>query len=543
MSKPKCLVHRSIAGGSRLPSRAVAEPKQNNSRCGRPCAMGSSPLGKWGRWGRVEDIGDSRPGPRDRYAAYALHLSAQPMLTRVETYLSTRAPGAHVLFGLALAAVVGGRMFAGWFATVADVRESLQQALAGRYVIERELGHGGSASVYLARDLKIPRLVALKVLTPELVLAVGAARFEREIAIAARLSHPHILPLFEADAAGGFLFYTMPPVHGEALGAGLSRLGRLPLDEALGIAGQIAEALEYAHGEGAIHRDIKPGNILLDCGGHVWVADFGIARAIAGEASEPLTETGSAMGTVAYMSPEQISGAVQLDGQTDVYSLGCVLYEMLVGAPPYTGPTVQSVLAKQLVDPVPSIRAARPEVPDGIARIVARALAKDPRERFRTAAEFRAALAAGRPVRRVSRAQALTVTLGVIVVAGLVFGRKEVWPRPRGAVSDTLRYVVLPLDRADGVVSFGVEEEMLQDALGRWSGVNVVDESEVKEALARRGSSPLTGSDARGIAIASRAARLIRGEISRVGDSLRLHAVVRATANGTVLADGGVVKL
>ncbi len=291
------------------------------------------------------------------------------MLTRVETYLSTRAPRAHVLFGLALAAVVGGRMFAGWFATVADVRESLQQALAGRYVIERELGHGGSASVYLARDLKIPRLVALKVLTPELALAVRTERFQREIAIAARLNHPHILPLFEADAAGGFLFYTMPPVHGESLGARLSRLGRLPLDEALGIAGQIAEALEYAHGEGVIHRDIKPGNILLDSGGHVWVADFGIARAIAGEASEPLTETGSAMGTVAYMSPEQISGAVQLDGQTDVYSLGCVLYEMLVGAPPYTGPTVQSVLAKQLVDPVPSIRAARPEVPDGIARI------------------------------------------------------------------------------------------------------------------------------------------------------------------------------
>lgn len=443
------------------------------------------------------------------------------------------------VWGVALAVVLGGRMFAPGFATVADVWESLQQALAGRYVIERELGHGGSASVYLARDLKISRRVALKVLAPELALAVRIERFQREIAIAARLNHPHILPLLEADAAGGFLFYTMPPVHGESLGVRLSRVGRLPLAEALGIAGQIAEALEYAHGEGVIHRDIKPGNILLDPSGHAWVADFGIARAIAGEASEPLTETGGAMGTVAYMSPEQISGTARLDGATDIYSLGCVLYEMLIGGPPYTGPTAQSVLAKQLVDPVPPIRPARPDVPDGVARIVARALAKDPRERFRTTAEFRAALATGRPARRVSRSQALAVTLGVILVGSAVVATTQPWTTPTAAL-DGLRYVVLPLDRTDTTLARGVEGQ-LRDALKGWRDITVVDELEVREALAARGTGPLTNSGAQVVAKALGAGRFVRGEVAKAGDSLRLHAAVYdATGLGAILPDATV---
>ena len=438
---------------------------------------------------------------------------------------------------IALAIVVGGHMFARWSPTVAHERQSLQQALAGRYVIERELGHGGSATVYLARDLKIPRLVALKVLAPELAMAVRTERFQREIAIAARLNHAHILPLFEADAVGRFLFYTMPPVYGESLGVRLSRIGRLPVDEALGIAGQVAEALEYAHGQSVIHRDIKPGNLLLDPSGHVWVADFGIARAIAGEASEPLTDTGSAMGTVAYMSPEQISGAVQLDGQTDIYSLGCVLYEMLVGAPPYTGPTAQSVLAKQLVDPIPPIGAARPDVPNGIVRIVERALAKDPRERLRTAGEFRAALAAGRPARRVSRRPALAVTLGLILVGGVVLATQI---GPPAVALDELRYVVLPLDRADTTLAPGLEGQ-LRDAIRAWTDITVVDELKVREALAERGRGALTNSAAEEVARSLGAARLVRGEVAKSGDSLRLHAAVfDATGRGAILPDATI---
>jgi len=408
----------------------------------------------------------------------------------------------------------------------------------GRYVIERELGHGGSASVYLARDLKIPRLVALKVLAPELALAVRIERFRREIAIAARLNHPHILPLFEADEAGGFFFYTMPPAQGESLGARLSRVGRLPLDEALGIAGQVAEALEYAHSQGVIHRDIKPGNILLDPGGHVWVADFGIARAIVGEASEPLTETGSAMGTVAYMSPEQISGAVQLDGHTDIYSLGCVLYEMLAGAPPYTGPTVQSVLAKQLVDPVPPI--GRPDVPSGVARIIERALAKDPPARFRTAAEFRAALTAGRPARRVSKSQVLAVTLGAILIGGAVVATTTLMTQSPATVLDGLRYVVLPLDRTDITLGPGLEGQV-RDALKSWSDISVVDELRVREELAERGTGALTNSDAQVVARALNAGRFVRGEVARAGDSLRIHAAIYdATGSGAILPDATI---
>jgi len=441
---------------------------------------------------------------------------------------------------LALAVVMGGHMFARWYPTVADERQSLQQALAGRYVIERELGHGGSASVYLARDLKIPRLVALKVLAPELALAVRIERFRREIAIAARLNHPHILPLFEADEAGGLFFYTMPPVHGESLGARLSRVGRLPIDEALRIAGQVAEALEYAHSQGVIHRDIKPGNILLDPSGHVWVADFGIARAIAGEGSEPLTETGSAMGTVAYMSPEQISGAVQLDGHTDIYSLGCVLYEMLAGAPPYTGPTVQSVLAKQLVDPVPPIGTARPDVPSGVARIIERALVKDPRERFRTAAEFGSALAAGRPARRISKPHVLAVTLGAILIGGAVVATNTLLRQPSTTVLDALRYVVLPLDRADTTLAPGLEGQV-RDALKAWSDIAVVDERRVTEALAERGTGALTNRDAQVVARALGAGRFVRGEVATAGDSLRIHAAVYdASGSGAILPDATV---
>ncbi len=221
-------------------------------------------------------------------------------------------------------------------ATVADLLTILRQAVADRYTVERELGRGGMATVFLAEDVKHRRPVALKVLHPDLAAALGAERFLREIEIAARLQHPHILPLYDSGTAAGFLYYVMPYVEGESLRDRLMRERQLPLDDALRIATEVAGALAYAHSHGIVHRDIKPENILL-AGGTAVVADFGIARAItaAGPAAgEPLTQTGTVVGTPAYMSPEQATGRSEIDGRSDQYSLACVVYEMLVGEPP-----------------------------------------------------------------------------------------------------------------------------------------------------------------------------------------------------------------
>src|SRR5206468_7054096 len=220
------------------------------------------------------------------------------------------------------------------------VPEGLRDALADRYTLERELGRGGMAVVYLAHDLRHDRSVALKVLLPELAATLGPERFQREIHFAARLQHPHILTVLDSGEAAGQLWFTMPYVEGESLRTRLRRERQLPVEEALRIATETARALDYAHRQGVMHRDIKPENILLTKDGDTLVADFGIARALAG-ADERLTETGMSVGTPAYMSPEQASGDKAVDARTDVYSLGCVLYEMLAGEPPYTGPTAQ----------------------------------------------------------------------------------------------------------------------------------------------------------------------------------------------------------
>jgi len=304
---------------------------------------------------------------------------------------------------------------------VPDVLGVLRQALSARYVIERELGHGATATVYLAQDLKHPRKVALKVLNPELALAVRTERFVREIAIASRLTHPHILAMFDSGAVAGLLYYVMPHMEGETLSDRLAREGPLPIGEALRIAREVADALDYAHRHGVIHRDIKPANILLS-GDHAWVADFGIARAIAGDDAR-VTDTGVPLGTPAYMSPEQASGSGELDGRTDIYSLGGVLYEMLTGAPPFSGPTVQSVLVQHLLEPAPSARKARADVPADLNRIVERALAKDAGDRFATAADFADALTLRRPVPRPPRERmrrVVGVSLGILLVAGVV---------------------------------------------------------------------------------------------------------------------------
>jgi eukaryotic-like serine/threonine-protein kinase len=270
---------------------------------------------------------------------------------------------------------------------VADLHERLRANLEGRYAIERELGRGGMATVYLARDLRHDRPVALKVLHGELAAAVGPERFQREIRFAARLQHPHILTVLDSGESGGLLWFTMPFVEGETLRSRLNRERQLAVGDAVRIARDAASALEYAHRHDIVHRDIKPENLLLTADGKVVVADFGIARAL-GSAGGGLTETGTTIGTPAYMSPEQASGDRAIDGRSDIYSLAAVLYEMLAGEPPFTGPTAQAVIAKRFTGEIPSLRKARPSIPDEIARAVARALAMVPADRFATAAEF-----------------------------------------------------------------------------------------------------------------------------------------------------------
>ncbi len=276
---------------------------------------------------------------------------------------------------------------------MADSVARLRAALADQYAIERELGRGGMATVYLASDLKHRRTVAIKVLRPEIASLLGPDRFVREVEIAARLNHPHILALHDSGDADGFLFYVMPYVAGESLRQRLDREKQLSLDEALAITRQVASALAHAHAHNVIHRDVKPENILLH-EGEAMVTDFGIALAVSAAADDRLTQTGIAVGTPAYMSPEQAASERALDARSDVYSLGCVLYEMLAGEPPYTGSTAQVLIAKRLVDPVPAVRRLRAAVPVGVEQALTKALAKVPADRWASALAFAEALTA-----------------------------------------------------------------------------------------------------------------------------------------------------
>jgi len=298
-----------------------------------------------------------------------------------------------------------------------DLLVRLRAALAERYAIERELGQGGMAVVFLAQDLKHRRAVAIKVLRPELAMALGADRFLGEIETVAGLAHPHILPLYDSGEAAGFLYYVMPYVEGESLRERLTREKQLPLEDALRIAGEVATALSYAHSRGVVHRDIKPENILLEAGQAI-VSDFGIARAITVASGERLTQTGVTVGTPGYMSPEQAAGERELDGRSDVYSLACVLYEMLAGNPPFLGTSARAILARQSLDPVPRLRTVRETVPEEFERAVVKALAKAPADRFATATQFVEALVTGRFVPRASR-RALLIRVALPLVAVL----------------------------------------------------------------------------------------------------------------------------
>jgi eukaryotic-like serine/threonine-protein kinase len=378
--------------------------------------------------------------------------------------------------------------------------EKLRSALADRYRIERELGRGGMATVYLAEDLKHHRRVAIKVLDPEVAAAIGPERFLREIETVAGLTHPHILPLFDSGQAAGLLFYAMPFVEGESLRDRLSREKQLPVDDALRIAREVADALSYAHSHGVVHRDIKPENILLQSG-HAVVADFGIARAVAGAGRAALTGTGIAVGTPAYMSPEQASGSRDLDGRSDLYSLACVLYEMLAGVPPFAGTTAES-LAHQHLNLAPRpITELRPAVPAAVAAALQRALAKAPADRFNPVAQFGEALGAGgsgqttaaalagvpagqRP-RRGPLVVGIAAVVVVAVVAGAIFlrGQHKAPPAPMVPVHTRAEIAVLPLQNlsAGGPHAYfagGLHEELLTQ-LAKVASLKVISRTSV----------------------------------------------------------------
>jgi len=310
-------------------------------------------------------------------------------------------------------------------------KERLKAALADRYQIEREIGSGGMATVYLAQDLKHDRQVAIKVLRPELAVTLGSDRFVQEIEIAAKLSHPHILPLHDSGEAGGILYYVMPYVEGESLRERLDREGKLSVAEAVRLTDEIASALSYAHERGVVHRDVKPENIMLS-GGRAVVADFGIGRAVTAAGGDRLTGTGFAVGTPAYMSPEQAYGDASVDGRSDVYALGCVAFEMVSGRQPFEADTPQALLAKQAAGTVPSLRARDATIPLFFERAVERALAKSPDERFQSVSEFAEALTSemvvarpggGRRAWRAIAASAAGVVLVMAWVLSTVLGR------------------------------------------------------------------------------------------------------------------------
>ncbi|HET9003680.1 MAG TPA: protein kinase, partial [Gemmatimonadaceae bacterium] len=430
-----------------------------------------------------------------------------------------------------------------------DLRDDLMAALADRYDIERELGHGGMAIVYLARDVRHGRHVAIKVLRPELATSLGAERFLREIDIAARLTHPNILALHDSGNAGGMLYFVMPHVEGESLRDRLDREHQLPLEDALSITRQVALALDYAHDHGVIHRDIKPENILL-LGDHVLVADFGLARALHTAGSNRLTESAVAVGTPAYMSPEQAAADPEVDGRADLYSLACVLFEMIAGTPPFKGATGAALLAQHLTAKPPSICAQRPHCPGSVDAAVARALEKTPADRFRTAREFYSALTAAEPtvspaqytpaaVPDVRRRQWLVVAGSFLVVAVAIGAAVAVAKGRHGngatsnAVTDRSGYVVLPLTAADRAAraDTAAVARAIADALGEWDGVHVVGAREVDDQLplSRRGG-PLRLDDALQLAGRLGGAVLVWGELNtnpgEPGDqrTARLHS-------------------
>jgi serine/threonine protein kinase/tetratricopeptide (TPR) repeat protein len=362
---------------------------------------------------------------------------------------------------------------------------ALNAALAGRYTIERELGRGGMATVYLADDLKHHRQVAIKVLRPELATSIGSDRFLREIRTVARLNHPHILPLYDSGAAGEILYYVMPFVRGESLRHRLAREARLPVEDALTITRDVAAALDLAHAAGIVHRDVKPENILLH-EGEAMVADFGIALAGHEATGGRITETGLLLGTPEYMSPEQAAGESALDARSDVYSLACVLYEMLAGEPPHHGPTLQATIARRLTDPAPAVRRRRAEVPSAVEQVLLTALATEPANRFPSAAAFAEAL------------------------------RERSVPSARPPTVAVLPFANLSADPENEFFADGITEDVIAQ-LSKIRGLRVISRTSVMPFKGRTQS-------LREIGAALAVTTVLEGSVRRAGDRVRIVA-------------------
>ncbi|MEZ4586666.1 MAG: protein kinase [Gemmatimonadales bacterium] len=410
--------------------------------------------------------------------------------------------------------------------------DRLNQALAGRYRVEREIGAGGMATVYLARDLRHDRQVALKVLRPELAAALGEERFLREIQVTANLQHPHVLPLYDSGSAGGALYYVMPLVRGESLRERLTRERHLPVEEAVGIVRQVALALDYAHRQGIVHRDIKPENILLQ-DGEPLLSDFGIALAASEAGGSRLTGTGFSIGTVQYMSPEQAAADRDLDARSDVYSLGAVAYELLTGEPPFSGANPQAIVAKLLTERPTAVRVLREAAPEGVEAAVMRALARVPTDRHPTARAFADALvapaAASAPVRRSARGRlGWAVAAAVLVaLAGYAAFRSGLLGRATAPdavlAKEGIRSIaVLPLDNYSGdpaqdYFAEGITDE-LTAVLASISELRVISRGSAMR-FGGRGRPP-----APEIARVLNVDALVEGSVARSGDRVRITA-------------------
>ena len=418
-------------------------------------------------------------------------------------------------------------------ARATDLFEQLRTALADRFVLDRKIGEGGMATVYFARELAEPRDVAIKVLRPELAASIGGDRFLREIEVASRLKHVNILGLYDSGEVDDFLWFSMPYITGESLRDRLEREGQLPLEDALGIIRQVGTALAFAHHQGIIHRDIKPENIMLAGGGRAVVADFGIARAVTQAGGEKLTRTGMAVGTPVYMSPEQAM-ADKVDARSDEYSVGCVLYEMLVGQPPFTGSNAVALMARHSMEKVPSVRLVRETVPDQVENVIMKALAKAPADRYQTMDQFVTALegaetapiyshrdkgvAAGRKRLLIGAAAGAAV---LIAAAGafLKFGSKPATPEGPAPGQIAILYFE---DKSPGK-----DQAFLADGLTE-TLIHELSQVKVLQVISRNGVAPYRKSTVSddSISRALKVGTIVRGSVVGIGDSVRVEVAV-----------------
>src|SRR2546422_527947 len=424
---------------------------------------------------------------------------------------------------------------------MSDLQARLQAALGDAYQVERELGGGGMSRVFVATEASLHRAVVIKLLPPEFASEVSEARFKQEIELAAHLQHPNILPVLTAGAKGDLLFYVMPFVSGESLRHRLTREGKLPVADAVRIMHEMADALAYAHAEGVIHRDVKPENILLE-GGHAVLTDFGVARAVAESRSGGrLTDTGLALGTPGYMSPEQAAGERHVDARADVYALAVVGYEMLAGFPPFAGPTAQALIAAHLTATPKPLPDTRPEAPPAVANAIARALAKDPNARLRTAAEFRDSVegAVARSDVGVPRRRAWLVAAAAAIIAVRLGG--ALMSRSRGAAAkvDPNVVAVFPFRVTGADASLQYLREGMVDLLGAKltgeDGVRAADTRTVLSAWHRAGGTDredLTADGARSVARRVGAGKLVLGEVVGTPNRLILSAAIVASSSG-----------